>query len=147
MKRTPLARRTPLKRKKPLRQRSLTSKHARRPRDKDFMDFIHWCECALKDAKDAGPCASRIEADHVGARGGAPDAGPALRRTNDTTCIPMCGPGGHHHQRTNYRGYFKGWNADRMRAWCDEKMRFYRNLYANLLRLRQTPWRRKVLTA
>lgn len=149
MKRTALTRRmpirrsrSPLKRKTPLRPRSKTSSHARRPRHLDFMDFVRWCECALDGAAGADPCYGRMEADHVGKRGGATDAEPALRRGSDTKTIPMCHR--HHGQRTDYRGYFKGWDADRMRAWCDEKIAFYQNLYKNLLQLRQTPWRRKV---
>lgn len=108
----------------------------------DFMDFVRWCRCALEGAEGADPCNGRMEADHVGKRGGAPDAAPALRRTNDTTTIPMCQR--HHGQRTDYRGYFKGWSGERMRSWCDEKIHFYQNLYKNLTQLRQTPWRRKI---
>jgi hypothetical protein len=140
--RSPLLRKTPLKRKTPLRSRSLTSKYARRPRNLDFMDFVRWCACALEGAEGADPCHGRMEADHVGQRGGAPGAAPALRKTADTKTIPMCHR--HHGQRTNYRGYFRGWDGDRMRLWCDAKIHFYQNLYQNLTQLRQTPWRRKI---
>ena len=146
MKRTALLRKTPLARKTRLKPIG-KSKHARRTRDHDFMAFIRWCDCALKDVAGTTCSGGRIEADHVGERGGRPGAAPAQRRTADDTCIPMCGIGndgnGHHWQRTNYRGYFKGWNGERMREWCDAKIRFYQNLYKNLCRLRQTPWRRK----
>lgn len=134
MKRTALARRTPLTRKTPLRPRSRTKKYARRDRDHDYMRFIRWCSCALKDAKDA-TCNGHTEADHQGVR-------PLGQKAPDTTCVPMCVR--HHRHRTDLVGYFKGWDAARMRAWCDQKIHFYQNLYKNLLQLRQTPWRRKV---
>lgn len=139
MKRTALLRKTPLRRKTRLRPIG-KGKYARRPRNHDYMDFIRWCECILKYVDGASPCDGRMEADHAGARGGAPDAGPAQRKTDDTTCIPACH--GHHGERTDSRGYYKGWGAAKMRAFCDEKIHFYRNLYDNLIGLRQTPWRK-----
>lgn len=136
-----LARRTPLKRKTPMRRFSTTSKYARRERDKDFLAFIHWCPCALKNGDPTGECEGRIEADHAGKKT------TAFRKTDDTTCIPLCTR--HHRARTTpkgftgYRGFFKDWSKDKMRAWADEKIKFYRNLYKNLVAMGQTPWRRK----
>lgn len=135
-----LTRKTPLRRKTRLRSYSKTKKYARRERDRDYMNFIRWCDCILKDVKDASSCHRKMEADHAGERGGGINATAGKgEKAPDRTCIPMCKT--HHGERTDYHGYFKGWDGDRMRAWCDEKIHFYQTLYKNLLGLKQTPWR------
>lgn len=128
-----LARRKPLRRKTPLRSFSRTKKYATRERDKDYMAFVHWCKCALLDA--TGVCQGPLEADHAGKKTAA------FHKADDTTCIPLCRR--HHRARTDIRGFFKGWGANQMRVWLNEKIRFYRNLYKNLTQMNQTPWRRE----
>lgn len=117
-----------------MRQRSKTSKYARRLRHPDYMAFIRWCDCVLKEIAGAGECWGRTEADHAGDR-------PLSQKADDRTCIPACRM--HHRDRTDYRGFYKGWGATKMRRFCDLKIHFYQNLYTNLVKLRQTPWRRK----
>lgn len=135
-----LARRTPLKRKTRLRPRSLTKKHARRERDRDYLDFIRWCKCCLEGTSTFS-CTGSVEADHAGGIG---TRGLSLREP-DSTSIPLCR--GHHRQRTgtvNRFGHFKGWTTDQMRVWCERQIKFHRTLYENCVRMGQTPWRRKV---
>lgn len=95
------------------------------------MAFVRWCHCALV-ADEKFPCAGRVEADHAGDR-------PKGKKAPDTTCIPLCHR--HHRHRTDYVGHFKGWDARRMRAWCDGQISFYRTLYTNLVAMGRTPWR------
>lgn len=131
-----LTRRTPLRRKTPLRSRSLTKKYALRDRDRDYLDFIRWCKCCLHDASEFA-CSGRVEADHAGPR-------PKGQKCDDTEAIPLCTT--HHRHRTgtiNRAGHFKEWTKQQIREWCDRQIRFYRNLYKNLVNMGKTPWRRQ----
>lgn len=132
-----LSRYTPLRRKTPLRSRSRTKKYALRERDQDYLAFIRWCKCCLAGNSEY-ECRGRVEADHAGEKAG-------WQKADDATCIPLCHR--HHRHRTgdiNGTGHFKGWSRDRKDAWRREQIKFHRNLYEHCVRLRQTPWRRKV---
>lgn len=129
LKRKPLKRKSELKRKTRLRARSKTKKYARRPRDKDFMAFVAKQPCALSFTKK---CCGRVQVDHVGVRG-------LGQKSRDDETIPLCT--GHHGERTDYRGHFKGWNGQQMREWCDSFIHYYQRLYRDLVALGQTPWR------
>lgn len=131
LKRSPLKRKTYLKRKTPLRSVGKTS-YRRRTRDFDFMHYVLWKPCELKDLEGAGTCEGRVQADHVGWR-------PYGQKAPDDTCIALCEK--HHRQRTNYFGYFRNWTGHEMRTWCDRLIHLTQNLYQHLVALRQTPWR------
>lgn len=124
-------RRTPLRRKTPLRTVSKTNSYRKRTRDPDFMAFVAWCPCALKDE---GGCKGRVEVDHAGAH-------PKGWRSADDATIPLCTH--HHRARTDYRGYFKNWTGNQMRAWCDQQIAFYQRLYKNLVNMGRAPWRKR----
>ncbi len=55
------------------------------------------------------PCSGRVEADHAGRHG-------LGQKADDRTCIPMCRA--HHRERTDYRGTFRGFDANDMRRFC-----------------------------
>ena len=135
MKRTALKRGKPLKRYAYLRARSKKNSYRRRERDLDFMKKVRKLPCIVRtwlmiigntddfdklDYKlwifppNVTPCTGRVQADHLGRR--------ALgTKAHDTTCAPMCE--GHHGERTDYKGIFKGWKAENMRDWCDWAIR------------------------
>jgi hypothetical protein len=125
----PLARTAPLVRKTRLRPRSKTKKYARRFRDRDFMAFVAKQPCHLAHT---GKCYGRVQVDHAGNHAFG-------QRSPDNETIPLCRR--HHQQRTDYRGYFKDFNATSMQEWRLRAVHFYRELYARLVELRQTPWR------
>lgn len=132
MKRTALIRRTPLRRKTPLQYYSRSTTYARRSRNEDYMEYCRWQPCSLRGK---APCHGRIDPDHAGLERGLGKKAP------DSTCIALCRK--HHEERTDRRGYFKDWDLDQMRLWCQRQIHFHQNLYKNLLALRQTPWRKK----
>lgn len=127
---TPLKRGASLKRKTRLRPRSKTKKYARRVRDTDFMAFIAKQPC---DLSFTGKCYGRVQVDHAGDRAYG-------QKSADNETIPLCRS--HHGERTDgNRGYFKGWNGERMREWRRARVYHYQKLYIDLIALGQTPWR------
>lgn len=131
MKRSALKRTSPLRRRTRLRPIGKT-KYRRRTRDTDFMLYVLAQPCVLAGIDGAGKCWGRTQADHAGARGLGVKA-------PDNTCIPLCTK--HHGNRTDYTGYFKGWQGAAMRQWCDRMIHLTQNLYDKFRELRQTPWR------
>lgn len=115
-----MKRRTRLQRKTPLRARGKT-KYRRRERDLAFMGFIARQPCDLSFTRS---CEGRVEVDHVGRRG-------LGQKSSDRETIPLCTK--HHGERTDYRGYFKGYAASTMRAYCSARIRFYQALYQRKL--------------
>lgn len=114
--------RTPLRRKTPLRRRSLKNSYRRRARDLDHMSDVRRLPCAVRtcqfrtfgdsDVMMPQPtrCEGRVQADHAGERAYG-------KKAPDDTTIPMCRK--HHEERTDYKGAFKNWKAEQMRAWLD----------------------------
>lgn len=134
----PLARRTPLVRRTRLRAYSKTSKYRRRPRNMDFMLYVLWLPCELRNVRGAGRCRGRVQADHAGKRG-------LGQKCPDDECIPLCQ---HHHQsRTDYSGYFKNWNGAQMREWNDRIIHITQERYQAYCRLKQWPWREERIRA
>jgi hypothetical protein len=128
----PLARRIGLRRKTWLRSVSRTKKYRRRDRDWDFMAYVLWLPCELRNVLGAGRCQGRVQADHAGQR-------PFGQKSQDDTCIPLCEK--HHTNRTDYRGYFKNWTGVQMREWNDRVIHVTQGRYHHLCELRQWPWR------
>jgi hypothetical protein len=58
-------------------------------------------------------CDGPIEADHAGRRG-------LGQKCDDRECIPLCAK--HHRERTDMRGAFGGFHAERMREWLDRRI-------------------------
>lgn len=117
--------RTPLKRKTRLRAVSKTNSYRRRERDFAYMDLVRRLPCMVRVALELDrepaipargegvrvtPCGGRLEADHVGVRA-------LSQKSPDHQTAPMCHS--HHGERTDVRGFFRGWTALQMRAWCD----------------------------
>ena len=132
MKRTPLKRKTPMRRQRVRMKARGNTKYRRRERDVDFMLFVLTQPCVLAGVAGAGRCDGRVQADHAGARGMGVKA-------PDNTCVPLCLK--HHGNRTDYRGFFRDWRGERMRAWCDLTISYTQEFYATLCELGQTPWR------
>lgn len=138
MKRTPLNRYAPLRRATWMRARSTTKKYRRRERKLDFMAYVLWLPCELRNVHGAGRCCGRVQADHAGLRSFG-------QKADDDTCIPLCEK--HHRDRTDYTGYFKNWRGVRMRAWCDRVIHVTQGRYKTMIDLRQTPWRQEAMRA
>lgn len=128
-----------LLRLKPLRARRPEIRRSERVRDPAYMELVRALPCALSwlSALEGAPaiwaCLGPVEADHAGPR-------PLGRKCHDRETIPLCSR--HHRQRTDYRGYFRGWDGARMRQWCDEQIA---NARAKVERLeaalrRDFPW-------
>lgn len=154
MKRSPLKRKTPLRvnRSKLETKRSLqrtaissfgsTTKHARRPRAREFMGWTARQPCMVARFFDvlhrsAGnrrmileahlTCEGPIQCDHAGNRFTDGNG----KRAHDRTCIPMCRK--HHEQRTNaggtknQAGIFFGFGAEQVRIWSNEAIKIHHN--------------------
>ena len=78
-----------------------------RVRDAEYLRRVRLLPCLLIRV---GGCYGPIESDHAGER-------PVGRRASDRSCLPMCSA--HHRARTDYAGYFYGWDGVLMRAFCD----------------------------
>jgi len=143
MKRTPLKRYTPLRVSLPPRHGKMRAaidafkmsqtKHARRPRGREFMAWTStrccsvarasgWRQVLVSRYPELAPferCDGPIQVDHAGCRFKQGDG----TRAFDWTCIPMCRR--HHEMRTNYggqigqAGIFYRFTKALMRAWCD----------------------------
>jgi len=88
----------------------MSTKHARRLRNFDFMRVVKQMPCCLRAQ---GDCEGVVEADHAGAR-------PFGRRAPDESCIPLCQK--HHADRTLRNGIFSGMSPLEMRVWCASKI-------------------------
>jgi hypothetical protein len=93
-----------------MRRGKKRSRYARRERFFEYMGWVKTLPCVLIRN---GVCAGSIEADHAGSRA-------LSQKAHDSTCIPLCTR--HHRDRTDYRGVFVGFDAERMRTWCDEQI-------------------------
>lgn len=118
-----LQRKTPLRRGKAPRRKTPVVKRRRRPRrservrDEAYLTMVRelgYCAARRFFGNAAGPCeGDGVDPDHMGER-------PVGRKASDDTAVPMCRA--HHDARTDYQGVFKGWDAARMRAWCDARI-------------------------
>ncbi len=88
----------------------MTTSYARRERDFQWMGLVKQLPCVLAGVDGAGRCWGGIEVDHAGGNEGL------SHKCADRETIPLCA--GHHGQRTDRRGYFDGYNDERMAAWC-----------------------------
>lgn len=110
---------TPLRRKKRLRARRPTPRRSGRVRDGEYLLRVKQLPCAIARVSGEGslpyspPCYGPVEADHAGHR-------PFGRKCSDHETIPLCAL--HHRHRTDYVGLFGGWNAAKMRQWCDARI-------------------------
>ena len=132
----PLRRKAPLKRSKPPKRKRSTPRRSARVRDPEYLQIVRGLACcAPPPMRPSDPAhfmnISReewnrhegpVEADHAGQR-------PVGRKADDSTAIPMCRR--HHRMRTDYSGCFAGWDAARMRAWCDQQIAATRLLAAD----------------
>lgn len=132
--RTP-KRRKPLQRFTPILPRRRRRRRSERVHDLAHMLGVKQLPCRLSGLE---PCRGAprthangemlwhppwaIEADHQGPH-------PLHQKSSDRETVPMCP--GHHDDRTNGRGYFKGWDKVRMREWCDEQIAATRGLLAS----------------
>jgi hypothetical protein len=82
-------------------------------RDEAFKEFVRGLGCLLEGvtACDWSECS---DPDHAGGLRAGSGKG---QKADDTTCIPLCRK--HHRERQEFGGYFKGWDKERMHAWCD----------------------------
>jgi hypothetical protein len=102
-----------------LKSKRATPRRSSRVRDEAWLAEVRRLPCCAPFAYPLAmvdpwtPCRGRVEADHAGAR-------PLGRKASDDTAIPLCQR--HHRERTDYSGHFKGWDAARMREWCDWKI-------------------------
>ncbi len=94
-----------------MRRGAKRSRYARRERFFGYMGWVKSTACCAPIFST--PCGGVIEADHAGSRAFG-------RKAHDSTCIPLCT--NHHRERTDMSGAFRGWDAARMRAWCDFKI-------------------------
>lgn len=83
-----------------------------RKRDREYMLAVKRMPCCAPSGVPVS-CFGPVQADHAGRR-------PVGRKCDDRETIPLCAK--HHRQRTDYTGIFGGWDAERMRAWCDERI-------------------------
>ncbi len=130
MKRTAMKRTAPIARgawsstnRRPMRRTRMRpsakgTKYGNRERDFVFMGWVKRQPCAVAELLGvACSCEGVIEADHQGYEPGLGIKAP------DDTCVPMCKH--HHEQRHQRRGYFLGWTAPQVRAWCDDRIQIY----------------------
>jgi hypothetical protein len=107
-------RRKPLRRKTWLRARSLTNSYRRRPRDLAHLRKVKTFPCVVREllfvSPGHTPCSGPVQADHVGRRG-------IGQKCDDRKSMSICR--GHHGERTNFTGTFKGWDRDRMRGFLE----------------------------
>lgn len=87
---------------------------------RDYLAWVRDQRCRLSYKVAAGPCLGRIEADHMGSR-------PLGRKADDRSACAMCSR--HHADRHAHRGFFRGFNAALMRAWCDAQIEATRLIY------------------
>lgn len=91
------------------------TRYSERPRWFVFLGWVKAQRCVVGEELggwvycDAGG-RGWSEADHAGRRGYG-------QKSDDREAIPLCPT--HHRERTDARGYFAGWDADRMRPWLD----------------------------
>jgi hypothetical protein len=104
-----IARRQPLKRGKPPKRKRATPRRSSRVRNEAWLAEVRKLPCCVSTTW----CLGRVEADHAGKRG-------LGQKCSDRETIPLCSI--HHRHRTDCVGYFRGWTADRMRAWCDARI-------------------------
>lgn len=120
--------RKPIRRKTWLRRRRPTPRRSGRVRDREHMlrvKRLGYC-CARGMSRCRGAYRTHpngqtvwhpawmIEADHAGKH-------PTGRKGSDRECNPICP--GHHNDRTDGAGPFKGWDEARMRAWLNRKLK------------------------
>lgn len=101
-----LAQRKPLRRRKTITPKRRRPRRSGRVRDNAYLRAVKSLPCLLAPLNCTGP----VEADHAGQR-------PLGRKCSDDEAIALCR--GHHRERTDYAGFFKGWSGHAMRAWCD----------------------------
>jgi len=117
--------RTPLRRKAPIRSSSKRSSYRRRERDYEHMAIVRRLPCSVRNwnilsgGPDSGDalCLGEVQADHMGRR-------TMGMKASDDSCAPMCRK--HHDHRTNFLGFFKGFNKAAMRdftAWAIDSAR------------------------
>lgn len=102
----------------PLKPKRATPRRSSRVRDVDYMLRVKALPCSLLYAGDH-VCEGVIEADHVGPRG-------LGQKSNDRDTIPLCTRG--HRERTDFSGYFRGFDQAKMRLWCQRKLEVTRAL-------------------
>lgn len=108
-----------MKLRKPLPRRRSRPRRSLRVRDEGYKATVRGLPCAMRFVPilgGTGPigfCEGEVEPDHQGERG-------VGQKADDTSCVPMCHK--HHRDRTDYRGYFKGWDGQRMRDWCNARI-------------------------
>lgn len=113
----------------PMRRRrgEARNSYARRARDFPFMAWIKAQRCLVSTLDPDHVCNGRSEADHIGDIG---VRGLGMK-CSDRETLPLCPSA--HRDRHGKRGFFAGWSTADMRAWADEQIAKYQQLYADHL--------------
>lgn len=98
--------------RKRINPRRATPRRSGRVRDRAFEIWVHTRPCAAIGLP-GHVCNGPVQADHQGRRAFG-------RKANDDTEVALCPLA--HLQRDAFKGPFKTWDHDRMRAWLDDNI-------------------------